>query len=488
MATIDISTAQIALLEDQYPGLLTTLQNSGVQPTAPQTLQDQLVQLATQLSPGVTTNLPGSLVEDMASTAIGALAQIDQAKVDTINSVSPLNATPSLLDEFGEVYGVQRGAGANPSAYVTFTGPPGLYLASGFQVSDGIYTYETQEGATIPSGGVLVNSYVLSTTPGTTIIPENSITTVVTGTKEGTHLAVTNPQKGTPGTGAETDSAYRARILQTGMRTVQGTPGFIRSRLLNVPNVIPRSIGVSLTSGAGYSVMVDGGDPAQIAGAIYESCFDLVNLQGSTNTIASITSSNPCIVTTTLTHGLKDGQQVTISGETGAIAINGTFTATVLDASRFSIPVDTTTASQHSGDGIVGTNPRNMVAVAIDGVDSYPIRFIRPLQQQVRLVAHWSITSGNVVDDATATQICGPPLSNYINGLTMGAPLSTLQLGTIVEATLLQIMPGAIISSLRFDVFLDDVLASPAADSVIIACDPQSYLVTSPDQISLVRE
>ena len=119
MATIDISTAQIALLEDQYPGLLTTLQNSGVQPTAPQTLRDQLVQLATQLSPGVTTNLPGSLVEDMASTAIGALAQIDQAKVDTINSVSPLNATPSLLDEFGEVYGVTRGAVAKPSAYVT---------------------------------------------------------------------------------------------------------------------------------------------------------------------------------------------------------------------------------------------------------------------------------------------------------------------------------------------------------------------------------
>ena len=455
MATIDISTAQIALLEDQYPGLLTTLQNSGVQPTAPQTLRDQLVQLATQLSPGVTTNLPGSLVEDMASTAIGALAQIDQAKVDTINSVSPLNATPSLLDEFGEVYGVKRGAGANPSAYVTFTGPPGLYLASGFQVSDGIYTYETQEGATIPSGGVLVNIYVLSTTPGT---------------------------------GAETDSAYRARILQTGMRTVQGTPGFIRSRLLNVPNVIPRSIGVSLTSGAGYSVMVDGGDPAQIAGAIYESCFDLVSLQGSTNTIASITSSNPCVITTTLTHGLTDGQQVTISGENGATAINGTFTATVLDAGRFSIPVDTTSAPQHSGDGVVETNPRNMEAVAIDGVDSYPVRFIRPLQQKVRLVAHWGITSGNVVDDATATQICGPPLSNYINGLTMGAPLSTLQLGTIVEATLLQIMPGAVISSLRFDVFLDDVLASPAADSVIIACDPQSYLVTSPDQISLVRE
>lgn len=487
MATIDISTAQLALLEDQYPGLLTTLQNSGVQPTAPQTLRDQLVQLATQLSPGVTTNLPGSLVEDMASTAIGALAQIDQAKVDTINSVSPLNATPSLLDEFGEVYGVKRGAGANPSAYVTFTGPPGLYLASGFQVSDGIYTYETQESYTVPSGGVLTNIYVLSTTAGTTIIPENSITTIVTGLTAGIGLTVTNPQKGTPGTGAETDRAYRARILQTGMRAVQGTPGFIRSRLLAVPNVIPRSIGIFIQQNGGYGVIVDGGDPNQVAGAIYDSCFDLSGLQSSTNAISAASHASPCEITTAMTHGLTDGQTVTISGETGMTVINGTFPAKVIDALRFSIPVNTDQSPLYAGTAVLDTNPRNHSATVTDGPDVYSVAFIRPLQQKVRLTVRWQTNNGGIVDDATATQACAPSLSSYINGLSVGAPISTLQLGTIVESGLLQILPGAMITGLKFEVFLDDVLSEPSIGSVIITSDPQSYLVTSTDQISLKR-
>lgn len=487
MPTIDLSQAQLSLLEQSYPGLLTTLQNSGVQPTDPQTLRDRLVAIATAHSPGVTTELPGTLVEDMASTSIGALAQIDQAKVDLINSVSPLNATPTLLDEFGEVYGVKRGAGANPSAYVTFTGPPGLYLAAGFQVSDNIYTYETQESYTIPSNGVLSGVYVLSTTPGTTLIPENSITAIVTGLAAGIHLTVTNPLKGTAGTGTEKDTDYRDRILQAGQRAAQGTPGFIRSCLLSVPNVLPRSIRVNVVKNKGYSVLVDGGDPHQVAGAIYEGCFDLPSLQPSVNRVANATRASPCVIATELTHGLANGQSATIAGENAMTAINGTFPITVIDSTHFSIPVDTTQSPLYGGDGVLGTNPRTLTATATDGPDSYEITFIRPLQQKVRLAITWQTSNSGVVDDSTVTQAVAPQLSNYINSLSVGSPLSTLQMGTIVEAALLQLLPGATIASLSFDVFLDGDLMTPANNSVTIAGDPESYFITSPDQITLER-
>ncbi|GBQ07533.1 baseplate J/gp47 family protein [Saccharibacter floricola] len=488
MAIIDLTDAQLSVLEERYPGLLTTLNNSGVQPTDPQTLRDRLIATATTRSPGVTTDLPGTLTEDMASTAIGALAQIDQAKVDLINSVSPLNATPAFLDEFGEVYGVKRGAGANPSAYVTFTGPPGLYLAAGFQVSDGIYTYETQENYTIPANGVLPQVYVLSLTEGTTIIPENSITTIVTGLAAGINLSVTNPVKGTAGTGSEKDSDYRARILQAGQRTAQGTPGFIRSCLLNVPNVLPRSIRVNVLQDRGYSIMVDGGDPNQIAGAIYTSCFDLPSLQPSINPIANATRANPCVIASELTHGLTDGQTVTIAGETAMTSINGSFTASVIDASHFSIPVDTTNAPLYSGNGVLQTNPRDLAAFVSDGPDRYEVAFIRPLQQKVKLSIRWQTNNAGVVDDSIVTQAIAPQLSNYINSLTVGAPLSTLQMGTITEAALLQLLPGATIASLSFTVFLDGLLSSPPPNSVIIEGDPQSYFITSPDQITLERD
>lgn len=36
-------------------------------------LRQQVIETATRLSPGITTDLPGSLIEDMTSTSVGAL-------------------------------------------------------------------------------------------------------------------------------------------------------------------------------------------------------------------------------------------------------------------------------------------------------------------------------------------------------------------------------------------------------------------------------
>jgi hypothetical protein len=40
-------------------------------------LRQQVIETATRLSPGITTDLPGSLIEDMVSTSVGALLVCD---------------------------------------------------------------------------------------------------------------------------------------------------------------------------------------------------------------------------------------------------------------------------------------------------------------------------------------------------------------------------------------------------------------------------
>ena len=63
------------------------MDQSGAVATSPSTLRQQLVDIAVAANPGLTTNLPGTLIEDIVSTDVGALTIIDQARVDTINSV-----------------------------------------------------------------------------------------------------------------------------------------------------------------------------------------------------------------------------------------------------------------------------------------------------------------------------------------------------------------------------------------------------------------
>lgn len=72
--------------------------SAGAVPASPNDLNAQLLAGAIARAPGLTATLPGSLVEDMSSTATGALIVQDQAAVDLINSISPLTANEFILE------------------------------------------------------------------------------------------------------------------------------------------------------------------------------------------------------------------------------------------------------------------------------------------------------------------------------------------------------------------------------------------------------
>lgn len=65
--------------------------------------------------------------------------------------------------------------------------------------------------------------------------------------------------------------------------------------------------------------------------------------------VAGATIANPSVITTAAPHGLASGQTVVIAGAGGATAVNGTFIATVLTATTFSVPVNNTNAWTSGG-------------------------------------------------------------------------------------------------------------------------------------------
>ncbi|WP_236646577.1 hypothetical protein [Aristophania vespae] len=128
-----------------------------------------------------------------------------------------------------------------------------------------------------------------------------------------------------------------------------------------------------------------------------------------------------------------------------------------------------------------------MSATLLDGTTRIDIPWVRPLQQNVKIVCHWQTSAVNIIDNDAATQLCAPSLADYINAIQCGEPINLLQLGTVFEAAILQLIPANLITQLSFDVYLDGVLSSPLKNSHIIHGNPESYFVTTTDKISLER-
>lgn len=257
------------------PIIMTT---AGAQPTPPATLYETLITNVAAKVPGYTANLPAGLITDLASTATGALALIDQARVDLINSVTPYGANELLLMELGAMYGIQPGQGTNTSVSVVFSGSPGFVVPRGFTVSDGNFQYSVQANTVIPAGGQTPPVYCLAISPGTWAVPAGSVTQIITSVPASQPLTCTNPTAGLPGADKQDVASYRAQVMQSGMFAVQGTPDCVIAALKKVDGTQDNLIRYRQVQSNEWVVVVGGGDPYEVAYAIYQSVPDISRL------------------------------------------------------------------------------------------------------------------------------------------------------------------------------------------------------------------
>ncbi|WP_255324523.1 baseplate J/gp47 family protein [Budvicia aquatica] len=234
-----------------------------------------MIALVSAEVPGYTANLPPSLITDLASTATMAIALIDSAMVDLINSVSPYGANVPLLYQLGGIYGVTRGVGANTSVSVVFTGSPGFVITRGLTLSDGNHQYVVQHNAIIPSSGQSTSVFCLASSPGAWAVPAGTVTQIITSIPSIVTLSVSNIVEGSPGLDAQSDYEYRAQVWRAGMMAVQGTPDNLKTALYRVPGVHPNQVSYRQVSLGKWAVICGGGDPYEVAQAIHESIPDI---------------------------------------------------------------------------------------------------------------------------------------------------------------------------------------------------------------------
>lgn len=258
---------------------MATITSAGAIPSTPTELRDALIAAATVISPSLTANLPASLVEDLSSTGAGALVVQDQAYVDTINSIAPTTANEQILIQLGNTYGVTRGIGANTSVYIIFSGTVGFVINTGFLVSDGTHQYQVQEPTIIPSGGSTGNIYCLAVDAGSWAIPANTVTTIASSVPAGVTLTCNNPLEGLAGEAEQSIEDYRRQVIQAGRAVATGVPTLLRTALERVSGVQARLISIQNVPSLGWEIIVGGGDPYEVANAIFQSMFNIQDLQ-----------------------------------------------------------------------------------------------------------------------------------------------------------------------------------------------------------------
>lgn len=468
--------------------LPTVFSKAGLLPQSPASLRSQLLASVLATNPGYTANLPGSLIEDVSSTDVGAIALCDSARVELINSMTPYGANAFLLSQIGQMLGTAIGEASNTSVFVVVTGPAGYVVPKGFTVSDGTYQYVLRDGGIIGSGLTSAPLFAVATIQGTWAVPAGTVNQIITSVPSPFVLSVTNPSPGTPGLpSGESEESYRSRVLDGELAASQGMARYLKTLLGNLPGAQKRLISVRQANG-GWEVLCGGPDPYDVAGAIFESLFDINDLQGSVINITDASKAAAAVITTDLNHGLEDGQTgVVISGATGMTGINGTWTVTVISNTTFSIPYNSSGAPTYTGDGVVETNDRNVSVSISDPPDQYEIVYVDPPEQSVTIDLTWNTSSPNFISSAAIAQLGAPALAAYVNSLSVGVPMNLFELQSTFQAAVATVLDPQLLTRMVFTVNIDGVTVAPTSGTGIIAGDPESYFLTTANDITITQ-
>jgi hypothetical protein len=460
----------------------------------PATLRQQLLTLVSSMSPGYTANLPSSLIEDISSTDVGALIIANQFLIDLINSVSPYTANPFILNEVGiDVYGIQPAGFTNTAVDLIFVGTPGFIIIPGFTVGDGTYQYVCSNGGVVGTDGESLPVHAIATQPGTWAVPPGTVTEFITSVPQSITLAVVNTAAGIPSLASETETSFRTRTLVAGLASSTGMDRYLKTLLWNIPGVTQRLVSVrqNITTGR-WAILVGGGDPYQVAWAIYYALFDIQTLDRPDIQIANIQLTNPMIITTTNNHNLTTGMIEKIYGVNGIPSLNQQqYEVTFMDTHNITIPVDGTalpTSSVYQSGGFMTPNPILQEVNLNSYPDNYLIPYIIPPQQLVTMVVTWDTDSPNYVSPDAISQAAVPALVDYINSLYVGlSPLNIFNMEAVFINAIIDIVNGENITVLTFAVDFDGVGHLPTPGTGVIYGDPNSYFYSTSVNISVVQ-
>jgi hypothetical protein len=408
--------------------------------------------------------------------------------------VTPYGANAFLLNQLGILYGVDHQPITNTAVYVVFSGPPGYVVNQGFVVGDGTYQYVCQTGGICGIDGNTLPIFALATVTGAWEVLPNTVVEMLTSVPVNIPLIVNNPVAGIPSLSGEPISVFRERCFTAGLAASTGMARYLKTLCGNVPGVQSRLIAVQ-TEGDQHIVICGGGDPYQVAYAIWQSDFYIPGLTGATINIINMTNDNPIVVTTANNHNLSTGDVIQIYDVVGMSLINGQkVTVTRLDDTDprkdkvFTIDVDGSPWGPYINGGWITPNPINVYITVADFPDSYRIPYVIPPQERVSIVCVWRTDSPNYISPDSIAQAAIPEIVDYINSLPAGTtPINLNVLNKVFLDSVASILVGEYIIDLEWTIDINEIGVTPVAGTQVIYGDPFSYFYTENGKVQVLK-
>jgi uncharacterized phage protein gp47/JayE len=238
------------------------------------------------------------------------IAHVNELALLVYNQMSPQSAVQAGLDRLVKFAGIARQPATYSTVQVTLTGTPGAVITNGGVQDVNGNLWALPQTVTIGSGGT-ASAIATCTVPGSIQAAVNTVNIIATPasvTPVGGWTAVTNPTAASPGEPVEPDSVLRARF-QASASIPSLTPiAKTIAAVLAVPGVTRIAPGYPTPGGPGtsienptsatdswgnppksISIVVENGDPNQIAMAIYKN----KTLGCLTNGTTTVTVTDP---------------------------------------------------------------------------------------------------------------------------------------------------------------------------------------------------
>lgn len=371
---------------------------------------------------------PADLQSDLINTSIEDILQYEDMTETMLNAIAPGYANDEIFKKFAESIGLSNNVKFNSSVVLTFNGIPATFIPKGTVCSGGGHSVRTTKDVLLSSTG---SKTVLAETTDVVVIPANTITSIDSANIPG--LTVTNEVEGIAGIEQESleQLKYRAQAR-------------FRS---------PRKGGIDYT----YSIVTTNlkVDPRLVRFRLIDR---IVYNDGNS----------------TSTKYVMSGVEAIIGGGSDEDVALALFQGFIETQKLVSQPSDNDTSRTVS------------INIGYYG-NTIPIKFTRPKSLNLDITLMISFTE----IQTTPTSIKGATedeLTNYINTLALGSPLSKLTLTSII-LPLLQAKGIATntIASIDYELKINgNVITTKGPEGFIKEVQFDTYLILTSYNVEIV--
>lgn len=235
----------------------------------------------------------------MSETAI--IANKNDQLLSIVNGINPDYATGRFQDAIGRIYFIDRIAAQGTTVTATATGLVGTVIPAGSTAQDDAgYIYSSLADATIPASGA-VDIVFQNQNTGAIPCPIGSLNTIYRAVNGWS--GITNAAAGVLGNAVESRANFEYRRKQSVALNAKGTPESIYAAVLDVDGVADAYVwsnhsGATVNIGStnypvpahSVYIAVYGGEPADIAQAIYVKNQAACGMVGNTSAVVTDTS------------------------------------------------------------------------------------------------------------------------------------------------------------------------------------------------------